>query len=67
MTSKHGKTQVPSDKDLKINPGIGQSKGLNRFDGDDNIAGENTEVGDVYNDVNSAGGIDPDQRGRDNK
>jgi hypothetical protein len=66
-TSQHPKTRTPNDKDLKINPGIGQSKGLNRFTGDDDIAGDATEEGDVSNDVNRYGGISPEHRGRTNK
>ena len=31
------------------------------------IGGENTYEGDVGNDTNPQGGIDPDQRGRTNK
>jgi len=64
---KHFKTQEPSDADLKRDPGIGQSKGLNRFTGVDEIAGENTEEGDVANDTNQFGGVDPNHRGRANK
>jgi hypothetical protein len=30
MTNNHMKTKHPSDADLKRDPGIGQSKGLNR-------------------------------------
>jgi hypothetical protein len=64
---KHFKTKEPSDVDLTRDPGIGQSKGLNRFTGADELAGENTEEGDVANDANQFGGADPDQRGRANK
>ena len=66
-TSNHVKTSTPSDKDLETDPGIGQSKGLNRFEGNDAIAGDNTDEGDVSNDTNRFGGVDPDQRGRANK
>lgn len=65
--SQHFKTRTPTDKDLKINPGIGQSKGLNRFTGDDEIFGDATEEGDVSNEATRAGGIDPEHRGRTNK
>jgi hypothetical protein len=65
--SKHFKTAKPTDADLGNDPGIGQSKGLNRFAGNDEIAGENTDEGDVGNDTNRFGGIDPNQRGRANK
>jgi hypothetical protein len=64
MTNNHFKTTKPSDVDLKRDPGIGQSKGLNRFEGLDEIAGENTIEGDVENDTNRFGGVDPNQRGR---
>ena len=66
-TSQHPQTRNPSDKDLKINPGIGQSKGLNRRIGDDPILGEATEEGDVSNETNRFGGVDPEHRGRTNK
>jgi len=65
--SQHDKTEKPSDKDLRINPGIGQSKGLNRFTGDDDILGEATEEGDVSNETTPNGGVDPAHRGRVNK
>lgn len=65
--SRHDKTEKPSDKDLRINPGIGQSKGLNRFTGDDDILGEATEEGDVSNETTPNGGVDPAHRGRVNK
>ena len=65
--SQHPKSRRPTDKDLKINPGIGQSKGLNRFEGDDEVLGNVTEEGDVSNETNRFGGINPDHRGRTNK
>jgi len=66
-TSQHPKTARPTDKDLRLNPGIGQSKGLNRFTGDDEILGDATEEGDVSNETNRYGGINPEHRGRTNK
>lgn len=66
-TSHHIKNKTPTDKDLRVNPGIGQSKGLSRFVGDDDIAGSNTEEGDVSNETNKFGGIDPEHRGRKNQ
>ena len=66
-SSQHPQTRKPSDKDLKINPGIGQSKGLNRRVGDDPILGDATEEGDVSNETNRFGGVDPEHRGRTNK
>ena len=65
--TNHLKNNRPSDVDLEKDPGIGQSKGLNRFEGADQISGENTEEGDVANDTNRFGGVNPDQRGRANK
>ncbi|MBY5412036.1 hypothetical protein HFO98_26995 [Rhizobium leguminosarum] len=67
MTSKHPKSTRPTDADLERDPGIGQSKGLHRDTGADDIAGQNTEKGDVANDTNRFGGINPKQRGRANK
>jgi hypothetical protein len=66
-TSQHPQTRKPSDKDLKINPGIGQSKGLNRHVGDDPILGDATEEGDASNETNRFGGVNPEHRGRTNK
>ena len=65
-SSQHFKTRKPTDKDLKINPGIGQSKGLNRFTGDDEILGDSTEEGDVSNETTPSGGVNPARRGRTN-
>lgn len=68
MSGNHLKTQVPSDADLKGNPGIGASKGMNTTGGDpEEIAGEATFEGDVENDPNPQGGVDPKQVGRVNK
>lgn len=67
MTNQHPKTTHPSDADLKRNPEIGQSRGLDRFTGVDDVQSENTVEGDVANDTNRSGGVDPDQRGRANK
>lgn len=66
-SSKHFKTDQPSDADLKGNPGIGTSKGRHGHVVEGQIQGENTEEGDVMNDTLPSGGIDPDQRGRENK
>ena len=60
-------TEKPKpESDLKRNPGIGQSSGLdnseNTFEDEE---GENTVEGDVLNDTRRDGSIDPDQRGRD--
>ena len=66
--SQHRKTSQPSDVDLKRNPGIGQSTGIdntrNTFEDEE---GDNTVEGDVLNDTTPQGGVDPNQRGRTNK
>lgn len=62
---KHPKTDHPTDKDLDQDPGIGRSKGAGRDD--PQIGGDNTFEGDVLNDTNPQGGIDPDQRWRTNR
>ena len=69
MTStKHAKTKVPTDADLKGNPGIGSSKGMAAAGEDPSILeGESTFEGDVENDTTPQGGVDPNQRGRTNK
>ena len=71
MSNLHPKTTRPSDKDLKQNPGIGTSKGMIRagdlLDDDEILDGENTFQGDVENETNAQGGIDPDHVGRTNK
>jgi len=41
-TNKHNKSKKPTDKDLKENPGIGQSTGLNSPDDADLLEGDNT-------------------------
>lgn len=65
MSSKHLKTDVPSDADLKGNPGIGQSKGMTGRDPDD-LAADSTFEGDVDNETTPEGGVDPDHRPRKN-
>jgi len=64
MSNKHPKTDVPTDADLKGNPGIGQSKGMTGHDIED-IAADSTVEGDVENETKLDGGIDPNHRGRD--
>lgn len=64
-SSKHPKSATPSDADLRNDPGIGSSKGAGRDDPP--LDGENTFEGDVMNDTTPQGGIDPNQRGRENK
>lgn len=65
MSNKHEKSDNPSDADLRNDPGIGRSKGAGRRD--PLIEGENTFEGDVGNDANPQGGVDPDHLGRTNK
>ena len=69
-TTKHRKAQpgeTPRD-DLEDNPGIGTTKGMHAGKGNfDLIEGENTFEGDVENDTNPQGGVDPNHRGRTNK
>ena len=65
MSSKHLKTDVPSDADLKGNPGIGQSKGMTGRDPDD-LAADSTVEGDVDNETTPEGGVDPNHRPRKN-
>ena len=69
-TSKHRKTrpgEAPRD-DLENNPGIGSTKGVYAGKGDPSlIEGDSTFEGDVENDTNPQGGIDPNHLGRTNK
>jgi hypothetical protein len=63
------------DRDLRGNPGIGQSKGAYAMEGanggslDDleDAEGVNTVEGDVENDANPFGGITEDKPGRTNR
>jgi hypothetical protein len=61
-------TPRPPD-DLERNPGIGASKGTQSRSKSDpeEIAGESTSEGDVMNDANPQGGVDPGHRGRTNR
>lgn len=60
--SKQPKTKVPTDADLKGNPMIGGTKGVDRAgvgpDGLEDSMGDNTIEGDRMNDVNPEGGLD---------
>ncbi|MCG5481755.1 hypothetical protein [Sinorhizobium alkalisoli] len=67
MTSKHPKTRRPSDKDLKQDPGIGQSKGIKGPADYERLKRDSTVEGDVANDATGEGGADPARRGRTNK
>lgn len=64
-STKHPKQEVPTDADLKHNPGIGTSAGTAK--GGDELDGDNTFEGDVGNDTTSSGAIDPRQTGRTNE
>ena len=70
MTSNHPKAtpdNVPRD-DLEDNPGIETTRGANAGKGNfDLVEGDNTFEGDVENDPNPQGGIDPRHVGRTNK
>lgn len=66
-TSKHPATRTPSDKNLKQNPGIGQSKGLRSPEDAEELEGENTFEGDTENRTNRSGGINPRDRSRENR
>jgi hypothetical protein len=66
----HPKTRIPSDKDLKRNPGIGASKGTIKGGEvleDEALDGDSTFEGDVENDTTAQGGINPRQTGRTNE
>ncbi|PDT54589.1 MULTISPECIES: hypothetical protein [Sinorhizobium] len=66
-TSKQPKTQRPSDKDLRRDPGIGQSKGIRGPSDRESLKRDNTIEGDVANDPTPQGGANPGHRGRTNK
>ena len=61
MSSKQPKTTVPTDADLKGNPGINASKGTTaagvKADDLEELQGDNTFEGDTMNDTNTYGGI----------
>jgi hypothetical protein len=65
--SKHPRVHNPNDIDLKKNPGIGQSAGVDSADTFEDEQGDSTLEGDVLNDTRPDGSINPDQRGRTNK
>ena len=66
--SKQPKTRVPTDADLKANPGIGASKGtIIAGEDPDSIAADSTFEGDVENETNREGGVGPGHIGRTNK
>ena len=65
----HPKTQVPTDLDLKRNPGIGQTtQGIDNAETTfEDEEADSTVEGDVMNETNASGGVDPDHRGHTNK
>jgi hypothetical protein len=65
MSTNQPTTKHPSDLDLKRNPGIGQTtQGIDQketvFEDEE---GENTVEGDVMNDTEADGSINPNRRG----
>ena len=68
MSSKQPKTTVPTDADLKGNPGIGSAKGMTMSGGDPaDLEGDSTYEGDVENDVDPrTGAVREDQLGHTN-
>jgi hypothetical protein len=66
--SEQPKTKVPTDADLKGNPGIGTSKGVGMAGADvEDIEADSTVEGDVANETTREGGVDPGHMGRTNK
>jgi hypothetical protein len=55
--------------DLERDPGIGTSKGTFARDkgGPEEIEADHTFEGDVMNDTNAQGGVNPNQQGRTNR
>jgi hypothetical protein len=70
MTGKHPKTKAQERplSDLNADPGIGRSKG-SYMTGEDprNLDGGSTFQGDIENETNPEGGVDPNRMGRKNK
>jgi hypothetical protein len=66
--SNQPKTRHPNDLDLKRNPGIGQTtRGIDQEEAVfEDEEGENTIEGDVMNDTEADGSINPNRRGRTN-
>jgi hypothetical protein len=69
MSTNQPKTRHPNDLDLKRNPGIGQTtRGVDQEEMTfEDEAGDSTVEGDVMNDTEADGSIDPNRRGRTNK
>ncbi len=66
MSNNQPTTKQPSDLDLKRNPGIGQTtRGVDQQETVfEDQEGENSVEGDVLNDTEADGSINPDRRGR---
>lgn len=65
--NKQGIAGSKQDEDLTDNPGIGQSKGAYASrEALEDDAGDNTVEGDVENDPQPDGSVDPDRLGRSN-
>ncbi|MFT8247312.1 hypothetical protein [Roseomonas sp. BN140053] len=79
MTSSKHSQGGPADKDLmsdtprppsdlERNPGIGSSKGVfGRGTDPEALQADSTDEGDVANETNREGGVDPDHLGRTNR
>jgi hypothetical protein len=70
MTGKHPKTrpQERPHNSAEVDPGIGRSKGTTMSGEDPRlIEADSTFTGDVENETNAQGGIDPNRMGRTNK
>jgi hypothetical protein len=66
--TKHGKGESPFPDDLERNPGIGQSKGAFRTgEKPQAIEGDSTVEGDIENDPDAIGQVNPNRLGRTNK
>ncbi len=68
MSNQRFTDEPKPENDLKRNPGIGQSSGIDNtrttFEDEE---GDNTVEGDVLNDTRRDGSVDPGQRGRENE
>ena len=65
---RKGIAGAKQDEDLVENPGIGQSQGAYASGEElEDAEGENTVEGDVENDAEADGSINPDRLGRRNK
>lgn len=68
MSTKEVPNPPVGPDDLDRNPDIGKSKGSFATGEDpEEIAGENTVVGDIQNDSTRGGGVPQEDRGRTNK